>query len=212
MKIALFGASGMIGQCVAQEALRRGHEVTAIVRDPARIQFRHPQLTLTEGNALNPESVTQVVAGHDVVVSAIKPSENQPWSAVAEAAQSLLEGVKRAGVKRLLVVGGAGTMNVAPGVRALDVIPIPEEWKPEVMAKIEEWEVYRKNSDLDWTYFSPPVFIEPGERTGTYRLGIDQLVMNAQGESRISAEDYAVALLDEIEQPRFVRQRFSAAY
>ena len=212
MKIAVFGANGMIGLRVAQEALRRGHKVTAIVRDPARIQFRHPQLTPTEGNALNRESVTQVVAGHDVVVSAIKPSENQPWSAVPEAAQSLLEGVKRAGVKRLLVVGGAGTMEVAPGVRALDVFPIPEEWKPEVMAKLEEWEVYRKNSDVDWTYFSPPVFIEPGERTGAYRLGIDQLVMNAQGESRISAEDYAVALLDEIEQPRFVRQRFSVAY
>ena len=147
-----------------------------------------------------------------MVVSAIKPSEKQPLSAVAEAAQSLLEGVKRAGVKRLLVVGGAGTMEVAPGVRALDVIPIPEEWKPEIMAKLEEWEVYRKNSDVDWTYFSPPVFIEPGERTGTYRLGINQLVMNAQGESRISAEDYAMALLDEIEQPRFVRQRFSVAY
>ncbi len=211
MKIALFG-SGMIGQRVAQEALSRGHAVTAIVRNPARIQFRHPQLTLTEGNALKPASVTRLVAGHDVVVSAIKLSENQPLSVVAEAAQSLLEGVKRAGVKRLLVVGGAGTMNVAPGVRALDVIPIPEEWKPEVMAKMEEWEIYRKNSDLDWTYFSPPVFIEPGERTGTYRLGIDQLVMNAQGECRISAEDYAVALLDELEQPRFVRQRFSVAY
>lgn len=212
MKIALFGASGMIGQRVAQEALRRGHEVTAIVRNPARIQFRHPRFTLTEGNALNPDRVARVVAGHDVVVSAIKPSENQPLSVVAEAAQSLLEGVKRAGVKRLLTVGGAGTMEVAPGVRALDVIPIPEEWKPEVMAKLEEWEVYRKNSDLDWTYFSPPVFIKPGERTGAYRLGIDQLVMSAQGESRISAEDYAVALLDEIEQPRFVRQRFSVAY
>ena len=103
-------------------------------------------------------------------------------------------------------------MEVAPGVRALDVFTIPEEWKPEVIAKLEEWEVYRKNSDVDWTYFSPPVEISPGERTGTYRLGIDQLVMNAQGECRISAEDYAVALLDELERPCFVRQRFSVAY
>ena len=212
MKIALFGASGMIGQRVAQEALSRGHEVTAIVRHPARVQFRHPQFTLTEGNALDQERVTQVVAGHDVVVSAIKLTEQQPVSAVAKAAQSLLAGTKRAGVKRLLVVGGAGTMEVAPGVRALDVIPIPEEWKPEVTAKLEEWEVYRKNSDVDWTYFSPPVFIEPGERIGVYRLGNNQLVMNAQGECRISAEDYAVALLDELEQPRFVHQRFSVAY
>jgi hypothetical protein len=211
MKIALFG-SGMIGQRVAQEAIRRGHEVTAIVRHPAHVQFRHPQLTLTEGNAQSPERVTQVVAGHDAVVIAIKAPEKEPQSALAEAAQSLLEGVKHAGVKRLLIVGGAGTMEVAPGVRALDVFPVPEDWKPEIMAQIEAWEVYRKNSDLDWTYLSPPVFIEPGERTGTYRLGINQLVMNAQGESRISAEDYAVALLDEIEQPRFVRQRFSVAY
>jgi putative NADH-flavin reductase len=212
MKIAVFGASGMIGQRVAQEALSRGHEVTAIVRDLTSIQLRHPQLTIIEGDALNREHVTELVAGHDVVISAIRPSESQPWSAVAEAAQSLLEGVKRAGVKSLLVVGGAGTMEVAPGVLALDVIPIPEAWKPEVMAKLEEWEVYRKNSDVDWTYVSPAVFIEPGERTGIYRLGINQLVMNAQGESRISAEDYAIALLDEVEQPRFVRQRLSAAY
>ncbi len=212
MKIAVFGASGMIGQRVAQEALRRGHEVTAIVRNPTRIQFHHPQLTLAEGNALDRERVTQVIARHDVVVSSIRPSENQPLSALAEAAQSLLEGVKRAGVKRLLVVGGAGTMEVAPGVQALDVFTIPEEWKPEVRAKLEEWEIYRKNNDVDWTYFSPPVFIEPGERTGTYRLAVGQLVMDTQGESRISAEDYAIALLDEIEQPRFVRQRFSVAY
>jgi len=108
-------------------------------------------------------------------VSAIKPSENEPLSALAEAVQSLFEGVKRAGVKRPLVVGGAGTMEVAPGVQALDVFTIPEEWKPEVMAHREAWEVYRKNGDRDWTYFSPPVFLEPGERTGTYRLGIDGL-------------------------------------
>jgi putative NADH-flavin reductase len=212
MKIAAFGASGMIGQRVAQEALRRGHQVTGIVRDPASIAFSHPQLTVIQGNALNPESVTEVVAGHDAVVSAIKPSANQPQSALAEAAYALLAGVKRAGVKRLLVAGGAATLEVAPGVLLLDTLTVPDEWKSVVLGNRDTWEVYRKNSDLDWTYFCPPLTIEPGERTGTFRLGTDQLITNEQGESRISAEDYAVALLDEIEQPRFIRQRFTAAY
>jgi uncharacterized protein len=123
-----------------------------------------------------------------------------------------LEGMKRAGVKRLLVVGGAATLEIAPGVQLLDTLTIPSEWKSAVLGNRDAWEVYRQNSDLDWTYFSPAAVIEPGERTGTYRLGTDQLVKNEQGESRISAEDYAVALLDEIEHPRFIRQRFTAAY
>jgi uncharacterized protein len=212
MKIALFGASGMIGQRVAQEALSRGHQVTAIVRHPALMQFSHPQLIVMQGDALNLESVTQAVAGHDAVISAISSSEKQPQSALAEAAQSLLEGVKRADVKRLLVVGGAGTLEAAPGVPILDVFTIPEEWKPMVLAQLDAWEVYRKNSDVDWTYFCPAAYIEPGERTGTFRLGADLLVTNEQGESRISAEDYAVALLDEIEQPRFIRRHLTIAY
>ena len=205
MKIALFGASGTIGQRIAQEALRRGHEVTAIVRDPSHVEFQHPQLTVTQGNALNPESVTRVVAGHDVVVSAIGPSQNQPPPALSEAAHSLLIGVKQAAVKRLLVIGGAGSLEVAPGVQLMDAPDFPAGWKAVAQAHRDALEVYQQNNDLDWTYFSPAAFIAPGERTGKYRLGTDQLVTNEQGESRISAEDYAVALLDEIEQPRFIR-------
>jgi putative NADH-flavin reductase len=212
MKIALFGASGTIGQRIAQEALKRGHEVTAIVRDPSRIELSNPQLTVKRGNVLNPDSVTQVVAEHDVVVSAIGPSQNQPAPALSEAAHSLLDGVKLAGVKRLLVVGGAGSLEVAPGVQLVDTPDFPAAWKPVAQAHRDALEVYRQNNDLDWTYFSPAAFIAPGERTGKYRLGTEQLVTNEQGESRISAEDYAVALLDEIEQPRFIRQRFTVAY
>src|SRR5712664_74706 len=116
MKIALFGASGTIGQRIAQEALQRGHQVTAIVRDPAGVQISDPQLTVTQGNVLDPATVAQMAAEHDVVVSAISP-KGQPLQTVADAAKSLLEGVKSAGVKRLVVVGGAGSLEVAPGVR-----------------------------------------------------------------------------------------------
>ncbi|SRR5579884_2343782 len=211
MKIALFGASGTIGQRIAQEALRRGHQVTAIVRDPAGVQISDPQLTVTQGNVLDPANVAQVAAGHDVVVSAISP-RGQSLQAVPDAAHSLLDGVKRAGVKRLVIVGGAGSLEVAPGLRLADTPDFPAAWKGIAQAHHEALDVYRQNSDVDWAYASPAAFIAPGERTGTYRLGTDQLVTDEKGESRISAEDFAVALLDEIEQPRFSRQRFTAAY
>ncbi len=211
MKIALFGASGTIGQRIAQEALRRGHQVTAIVRDPAGVQISDPQLTVTQGNVLDPANVAQVAAGHDVVVSAISP-RGQSLQAVPDAAHSLLDGVKRAGVKRLVIVGGVGSLEVAPGLRLADTPDFPAAWKGIAQAHHEALDVYRQNSDVDWAYASSAAFIAPGERTGTYRLGTDQLVTDEKGESRISAEDFAVALLDEIEQPRFSRQRFTAAY
>jgi uncharacterized protein len=211
MKIALFGASGTIGQRITQEALRRGHQVTAIVRDPAGVQISDPQLTVTQGNVLDPGSVAQVTAGHDVVVSAISP-RGQQLQAVADAARSLLVGVKRADVKRLIVVGGAASLEVAPGVKLIDTPEFPAAWKGIAQAHHDALEVYRQNSDVDWAYASPAAFIAPGERTGTYRLGTEQLVTDEKGESRISAEDFAVVLLDEIEQQRFSRQRFTAAY
>jgi putative NADH-flavin reductase len=211
MKIALFGASGTIGQRIAQEALRRGHQVTAIVRDPAGIQISDPQLTVTQGNVLDLANVAQVAAEHDVVVSAISP-KGQSLQMLTDAAQSLLEGVKRAGGKRLIIVGGAGSLEVAPGVRLIDTPEFPAAWKGIAQAHHDALEVYRQNGDVDWAYASPAAFIAPGERTGTYRLGTEQLVTDEKGESRISAEDFAVVLLDEIEQPRFSRQRFTAAY
>jgi putative NADH-flavin reductase len=211
MKIALFGASGTIGQRIAQEALRRGHQVTAIVRDPAGVQISDPQLSVTQGNVLDSAVVAELTEGYDVVVSAISP-RGQSLQAVADAARSLLEGVKRAGVKRLIIVGGAGSLEVAPGVKLMDAPEFPAAWKGIAQAHHEALEVYQQNSDVDWAYASPAAFIAPGERTGTYRLGTEQLVTDEKGESRISAEDFAVALLDEIEQQRFSRQRFTAAY
>ena len=208
MKIVLFGASGMIGSRLLAEALRRGHNVTAVARDPKKITAPSGKISAVAGDATDADSVAALVKGHDVVISAI----NGTPDAVKQAAHSLIDGVAKAGVKRLLVVGGAGSLEVAPGVSLVSTPEFPAEWKDIALAHADVLQIFRKNQSLDWTYLSPAAFISPGERTGKFRLGGDQLVTDAKGESRISAEDYAVALLDEIEQPKHIRRRFTLAY
>lgn len=210
MKLALFGASGMIGSRILDEALRRNHEVTAIVRDPSRIPQR-AGVTPKQGDASTPDGVAQAAAGHDAVISALGPGPESPQLMIP-LTRALVEGLSRgSGPKRLVMVGGAATLEVAPGVRLLDTGNIPEAWMGIARAHAEALELLRK-SDLDWTSFSPAALIEPGERTGKFRLDNDQLVVDQSGQSRISAEDYAIALLDEVETPRHIRQRFTIGY
>ncbi len=210
MNIALFGATGTIGRRIAQEALSRGHRVTAISRKPEGFDLKHDLLQTAAGDARDTAAVAKLVAGHDAVVNAISPKGSSPDDLPA-AARTLIEGLKQAGVRRLVVVGGAGGLEVAPGVRVVDTPALPAFVKPIALAHIAALEVYRQ-ADLDWTFFAPPALIQPGQRTGKYRTGTDQLLVDAQGKSAISAEDYAVALLDELEKPQFVRRRFTAAY
>lgn len=212
MQIAVFGASGTIGQRITQEALFRGHQVKAIVRDPARPPLAQPRLTIAVGDILDSARVAQTIAGSDVVVSAIGPAGSESVQVLLDAAHALIEGLTQAGVKRLVVVGGAGSLEVAPGIQLVDTPDFPEALKALALAHREALEVYRSAEHLAWTYVSPALFLAPGERTGAYRVALDQLLTNDKGESRISAEDYAGALLDEIEAPRFVRQRFTVAY
>ncbi len=201
----------MIGQRVLQEALTRGHQVTAIARDPARVQ-QQENLRIAQGDAFSPESVAAAAAGHDVVISAIGPKlGNGQERALVEATRALVEGVKQSGVSRLLVVGGAGSLEVAPGVQLVDTPEFPEFIREVALAHRDALAVLRA-ADLEWTSLSPAAMIAPGERTGQYRTGLDQLLVDDQGESRISAEDYAIALLDEAENPRHVRRRFTVAY
>lgn len=215
--IALFGSTGMIGQRILNEALSRGHKVTAIARDPSKIFDKRPNLSVKAGDVLKPESAA--AAGHDVIVSAYGPRNGEPQQLVT-AARSLIEGVAAASQKagksiRLIVVGGAASLEIAPGKILLDSPNFPPAWKAIASAARDALEVYRTEAGkagVNWTYFSPAAFIQPGERTGKYRTGTDQLVADAKGESRISAEDYAVALLDEIEKPKFTGRRFTAAY
>lgn len=211
MKIALFGATGMIGQRILTEALGRGHEVTAIVRDPARVNVQHERLVVVSGDIFDTERVAEVVRGHELVISAFGPKMGEEQT-LLEATQSLIAGVKKAGVRRLIAVGGAGSLEVAKGVQLVDTPEFPDFIKPIALAHREALEMYRQEKELHWTNVSPAALIEPGERTGTYRTGTDQLVVNEQGESRISAEDYAVAILDEVENPRFSRMRFTVGY
>jgi putative NADH-flavin reductase len=214
MRIALFGANGTIGQRILREALERGHAVTAVVRDPARFVASGENLSAVAGDVTDASSVAEAVKGHDAVISAVGPKlpDGDP-QIVVKAAHTLLDGLARAGVKRLVVVGGAGSLEVAPGVQLLDTPEFPSAWSPVATAHRDALDVFRAAPpDLEWTYVSPAALIEPGKRTGKFRVGGDQLLSDERGESRISAEDYAVALLEEIENPRHVRQRMTVAY
>ena len=208
MKIALFG-TGMIGLRIAREALSRGHQVTVVARTPGKLP-KDLAVKEIQGDARDVDSIVQSVRGHDAVISAVGAGVGEQ-SGLLEASKALLRGVKQAGVPRLLVVGGAGSLEVQPGVHLVDLPEFPEAYKPPALAHREVLNLVRQ-ADLDWTYLSPAAVITPGERTGKFRLGGDQLVADAKGESRISAEDYAVALIDELEQPRHIRKRFTLGY
>ena len=212
MKIALFGATGMIGQRILREALNRGHDVTAVVRDPARLTETHKNLTVVTGDVLNADSIAATTAGANAVVSAYGP-KGAPDSTLLDAARALIAAAAKTHVHRLLVVGGAGSLEVAPGVQLVDTPGFPAEYKSSALAAREVLGIFKTEAnDLDWTYVSPAAIITPGERTNTFRLGGDQLVADAEGQSRISAEDFAVAVLDELETPKHVKQRFTLGY
>jgi putative NADH-flavin reductase len=213
MRIALFGATGLIGSRILNEALSRGHEITAIVRDPAKITQGNPKLHAVAGNVLDAASVAKLVPGHDAVISAYSPGTANPNGSVAHAAKSLIAGLTAAKVKRIVAVGGAGCLLVAPGVDLIDSGFLPAEWKTIAIDHRDAMKIFQtQGGDLDWTILCPAAYIQPGERTGKFRLGDNHLLSDAKKESRISAEDYAIALLDEVEKPGHLRQIFTVAY
>lgn len=213
MNIALFGATGAIGQRILNEALTRGHHVTAIVRDPARLTQSHPNLTVVQGDVTDPAQVASTIQGADAVIGSISGRRTGTAETIVDAARSLLEGAAKAGVYRVLWVGGAGSLEVAPGVRLIDTPEFPAIYLPEAKAGVAVLDLFRAAApEFEWTYVSPAAVIAPGERTGNFRVGGDQLMTDANGESRISQDDYAAALIDEVENRRHVRQRMSVAY
>lgn len=216
MKLAIFGANGSAGTRITQEALSRGHEVTASVRDVSQLLMTTDGLTVMVGNVCDADSVAAIVQGHDVVISAAGPGATVAHnpalaSMVIDAANALIEGLARAGVRRLIIVGGAGSLEVTPGVQLVDTPNFPAQYLPASLAHRESLKIYQA-SHLDWTFFSPAAEFEPGERTGQFRLGRNQLLVDLEGRSRISVEDYAIALLDEIERPQFVQSQMTIAY
>jgi hypothetical protein len=216
MKIVLFGATGNVGRRIVKEALDRGHEVVGVVRDPEKVASPDPRVRLVRGDATDAESVARVSRGADAVVSAISPRPNSRGLAapsLAAAARALVDGAKAAGVRRLVVVGGAGTLEIAPGVRLMDAPGFPDAYRGEAQEGADSLDVYRTSgAGLDWTFVSPAAEIHAGERTGKYRTTGDQFLTDAQGKSTSTYEDYAVALLDELEHPRHVGRRFGVAY
>lgn len=209
MKVTLYGATGQIGRRVLEELLQRGHSVTAVVRDPAKLGAR-ARLTLVPGDVSDVAGIAAASKGADALVSAYGPGPEHPEK-LLPVTRNLIAGAEQSGVPRFLFVGGAGSLEVAPGVTLIDSGHLPEEWKGIAIAHRDALEMARASA-INWTCLSPAGFIQPGERTGKFRLGTDRLLTDDRGESRISMEDFAIALVDEMENPQHERKRFTVAY
>lgn len=202
-KIAMIGATGRAGSQLLEEALRRGHSVTAIARDTSKLGERAGVVSKNV-DVLDAQALQAAVAGHDVVISAAHFA-TIPASAV-------IGPVKQAGVKRLLVVGGAGSLLLPDGSRVIDAANFPAEYKAEASAGAQFLEALRQEQELDWSFLSPSALFVEGERRGTFRLGKEHLLVDGEGQSQISFADFAIALLDEVEKPAHSRQRFTVGY
>jgi putative NADH-flavin reductase len=209
MHIALYGATGKSGGRILTEALSRGHQVTAIVRDTTKLSPR-AGLTIVQGDVSSAAAIAAKIKGSDAVVSAYAPPADDT-DQLLPVTEHFIEAVKESGVGRLIIVGGAGSLEVAPGVTVIASGHLPEAWMPIAVSHAKVLDLV-KASDINWTYFSPAAFFEPGVRTGKFRLGTDQLVADEKHDSRISLEDYAIALVDELETPQFERKRFTIGY
>jgi hypothetical protein len=215
-RIALLGAAGRIGQEIREEALRRGHAVTALVRTPGRVADT-TNVEEAVVDAYDAASIAAAVAGHDVFISAFSPDPGEPIEGkpqrLHQAHAAILAGVRSSGVTRAILVGGVGSLWAAPGVLVVDSPEYPQQNRGHTLANIAILQDLRDHGgDLDWTYVSPPRRIEAGERTGVFRLGQDDLLRDAEGESRISRADFAIAVLDEVEQAAHTLGRFTVAY
>ena len=201
-RIALIGASGNAGSRLLKELSDRGHQITAIARHPEKIAAL-PGVTAVKGDANEREGLAGILKGHDVVISSVHFSASDP--------DNLIGAVRAAGVKRYLVVGGAGSLFVAPGQRVVDQPGFPAQYKAEASKGAAFLDQLKSVTDLEWTFLSPSAMFVPGERTERFRLGKDDLLSNTEGSS-ISFEDYAIAMADEIDNPKHIRQRFTVGY
>ena len=217
MKLAIIGASGFVGSQLLKEAILRKHEVTAVVRKPERIAEKNPSLKVIALDVLDTEALSVVLKGQDMVISAYNPGWGNPdiYSDFLKGSASIQEAVKKSGVKRFLVIGGAGSLEVSSGLQLIDTPQFPAEWKNGALGARDYLTVLKKEQDMEWTYFSPAILMHHGidsGRTGQYRLGLDSPVRDENGVSKLSVEDLAIVILDEVEKKQFVRKRFTAAY
>ena len=221
LNIVIYGATGEVGSRVVQEALDRGHRVTAVSRNPEQVEMQHDNLSVVKGDLLDKASVTEIVTGKDVVILSVRGvigDSGTPESALQFiAAEMLIDAVFQQGDRapRLLHVGGSGSLEVEPGVRYAAKLPkilIPRNLEVEILGQILALEFYRKVDDVKWTYVTPPKNFTNGPRTGVFRIGGSRALQDERGRTRVSRADFAVALIDEAEQARHVREQISVAY
>ncbi|HKV03726.1 MAG TPA: NAD(P)-dependent oxidoreductase [Candidatus Acidoferrales bacterium] len=218
MKVALIGATGFVGAKILAEALRRGHRVTAIVRHPQRLT-PHPNLTAVNADVLHRDELARILRGHDVVISSFNPKRGMPGPEAfhrhVRGHKAIIAATKQSGVKRFLAVGGAASLKTPAGIELLDSPEFPaafEPFKPGIRGTRELYYLLKKEPGLDWVFLAPSVMIAPGRRTGEFRLGKDHVLYDVKGASRISLQDYAVAMIDELEHPRHHHERFTVGY
>lgn len=217
-KVVLIGASGFVGNAILNELLERGHEVTAIVRHPEKVKADNPRLSVVGMDVEDSVRLTDVCKGHDAVISAYNPGWGNPdmYEDTLRVYPEILKAVKASGTGRLLIVGGAGSLFVKPGLRLMDTGTLPEAWLPGVKSLAKFYlETLAHEQELDWVFFSPAANLgnlQPGVRTGKFRLGKDDLIVDEKGDSFISVEDYAMAMVDELEQENHHKERFTIGY
>lgn len=217
-KVVLIGASGFVGNAILNELLERGHEVTAVVRHPEKVKAENPRLSVVGMDVEDSARLTDACKGHDAVISAYNPGWGNPdmYEDTLRVYPKILNAVKASGTGRLLIVGGAGSLFVKPGVRLVDTGTLPEAWLPGVKSMAKFYlETLVHEQDLDWVFFSPAANLgnlQPGVRTGKFRLGKDDLIVDEKGDSFISVEDYAMAMVDELEQKNHHKERFTIGY
>lgn len=213
MKVAVLGASGWVGSHIVKEAKQRGHEVVALVRDPSKTNFRDVEVHPLNVTSLDDNSLKKALNGVNVLISAIGGRAAGNHEIVASTAVKLLTTLPKIGVERLLWVGGAGSLEVAPGTPLVSTPNFPDAYKAEAIAQSEALDVFRNSaSSLNWTFISPAAELFPGDKEAPYRIGGDALLVDTQGNSRISVSDYAVAMIGELEAGKYPRQRISVAY
>ncbi|HEY6874601.1 MAG TPA: NAD(P)-dependent oxidoreductase [Geobacteraceae bacterium] len=220
MNVILYCATGRAGSTILNELISRGHQVTAVARDLDKLPEQLPHTVKRAWDDLSSvDRIAEIISGADAVVSAYGPPSSDPrytsdvtyTDQLVSVTERLIAAVRKAGVSRLIVVGGAGSLEFSPGVTVLDSGYWPKKYVPIATSHMKAFAAL-KASDINWTYFSPPMLIQPGERTGKFRLGGDDLIKDDQGNSRVSFEDYAVALVDELEKPAHERSRFTIGY
>lgn len=213
MKIALIGASGFVGTAILQEALNREHQVTGIARNPQKLP-QHAALTAVAGDVYDVDALAALITGHDAVIHAFNPGWGNAdiRTLFIQGTEAIYAATRQAGVKRLLVVGGAGSLYVAPDLQLIDTANFPVEYKEGAEGARQALNLLKAETGLDWSFISPPAHLHPGERTGQFRIGADQLLMKGDEPAGISVADLAVAIIDELERPAHIQRRFTVGY